>query len=395
MRRCTLLLILAIGLVNCSQDRGQSRSYLDLHREALVVDLHSDGVMRMMEGLDFGERDTAGHMDIPRLREGGIDLQVMACWLPTETPPEECRPHIDSMIDSLQARLYRYPDQIKLCRTASEAEQIVEDDKIAIFIGIENGVAIANDLANLQHFYDRGVRYMTLTHTASNDWCISSADTAPAFHGLTDFGREVVRQMNELGMIVDISHASPEAVEEVLKVTTDPVIASHSCVYALCPHDRNLTDEQIRAVAANGGVIGINFFTAYLSAEWNRLSDSLWTAREPQFDSVHELYADDRDRLREARWEIRRTIQTELEAVPVTVGTVVDHIDYITRLVGPDYVCFGSDFDGVFAMPTGLDDCSMVPNITKELVARGYSEEDIYKILGGNFMRVFRQVCDN
>jgi len=395
MRRCTLLLILAVGLASCTQDRGRSRSYMDLHREALVVDLHSDGVMRMMEGLDFGKRDTAGHMDIPRLREGGIDLQVMACWLPTETPLEDCRPHVDSMIDSLQARLYRYPDQMELCRTAAEAERIIGDDRIAIFIGIENGVALANDLANLQHFYDRGVRYMTLTHTASSDWCISSADTAPAFHGLTDFGREVVRKMNELGMIVDISHASPKAVEEVLKITTDPVIASHSCVHALCPHDRNLTDEQIRALAANGGVIGINFFSAYLSADWSRASDSLWAAHEPQFDSVRELYADDRDRLREARRAIRRTIQNELEAVPVTVGTVVDHIDYITRLVGPDYVCFGSDFDGVFAMPSGLDDCSMVPNITKELVARGYSEEDIYKILGGNFMRVFRQVCDN
>jgi len=395
MQRCILLLILAAGLVNCSQDRRQNRSYLDIHRDALVVDLHSDAVLRLMRGADFGRRDTTGHMDIPRLREGGIDLQVMACWLSTDTPLEECRPHVDSMIDSLDAQLNRYPDQVELCRTAAEAERIIENDKIAIFLGIENGVAIANDLDNLQHFYDRGVRYLTLTHTASSDWCISSADTAPAFHGLTDFGREVVRKMNELGMIVDISHASPEAVEEVLKITTDPIVASHSCVHALCPHDRNLTDDQIRAVAADGGVIGINFFTAYLSAEWGRVSDSLWAAREPQFDSVRELYADDRDRLREARREIRRTIQNELEAVPVDVGTVVDHIDYITRLVGPDYVCFGSDFDGVYALPSGLGDCSMVPNITQELVARGYSEEDTRKILGENFMRVFRQVCDN
>jgi membrane dipeptidase len=394
-RGILFLIILAVGLSTCTQDRGQNRSYVDIHRDALVADLHSDAVLRLMHGVDFGRRDTSGHMDIPRLREGGIDLQVMACWLPTETPLEECRPHVDSMIDSLYAQLNRYPDQVELCRTAAEAERIVGNGKIAIFIGIENGVAIANDLANLQHFYDRGVRYLTLTHTASSDWCISSADTAPAFHGLTDFGRDVVRKMNELGMIVDVSHASPEAVEEVLKITTDPIIASHSCVYALCPHDRNLTDDQIRAVAANGGVIGINFFKAYLSADWSRVSDSLWAAHEPQFDSVRELYAGDEDRLREARRAIRSTILKKLEAVPVNVGTVVDHIDYITRLVGPDFVCFGSDFDGVFALPDGLDDCSMVPNITRELVERGYSEEDVRKILGGNFMRVFRQVCDN
>jgi membrane dipeptidase len=299
------------------------------------------------------------------------------------------------MIDSIEAQVTKYAGDIAICRTAAEAEQIVAEGKIAAFIGIENGVAISNDLENLQYFHDRGVRYMTLTHTSSSDWCISSADTAPAFHGLTDFGREVITTMNELGIIVDISHASVSAVEEVLKVTTDPVIASHSCVHAICPHDRNLTDEQIRAVAANGGMIGINFYGGYLAPGnmWTQLSDSIFKSHKAEIDSLREVYQEDRDARYAAMQPIFDEVETELDKLNISVATVVDHIDHIVALVGPDHVGLGSDFDGVFGLPQGLKDCSMVPNITKELLARGYSEEDIMKILGGNFMRVFRQVC--
>lgn len=366
-----------------------------LHRDTFVVDLHSDTVLRLLDGVDLGVRSSSGHMDIPRLIEGGIDLQVMACWLDTETPVDRCRPEVDRMIDALQAQLAKYPNQIALCTTTSQAREIAANGKIAIFIGIENGVAIANDLDNLTHFHGRGVRYLTLIHTASSDWCISSADTTPAFDGLTDFGRQVVRRMNELGMIIDISHASARAVEEVLKITTDPIIASHSCVYALCKHDRNLTDEQINAIAANGGVIGVNFFNAYLSDEARILLDTLYAARKEEIDAIRALYPNDLVARRNATRSIRRDICAKIEAaVVVNTGTVCDHIDYIVDLAGPDYVSLGSDFDGVGLLPRGLSDCSMVPNITKELVARGYTEPDLKKILGENFMRVFAQVCD-
>jgi len=347
----------------------------------------------MKRGLDFSKRDTTGHMDIPRLIEGGIDLQVFACYISTKTPAEQCRPKTDEMIDSLEAQIARNSDKIAICRTAPEAESIIESGRIAAFVGIENGVAIANSLDNLEHFYDRGVRYMTLTHTASNEWCISSADTAPAFNGLTDFGRNVVRKMNELGMIVDISHASISAVGEVLKVTEDPVVASHSCVHSICPHDRNLTDEQIKAIAENSGVIGINFFSGYLSSEWNRRSDSLFKAHKTVIDSIRALYREDREKRHQATRPIFEMMDRELAEIEVSVTTIVDHIDHIVNLVGPDHVGLGSDFDGVFSLPRGLSDCSMVPNITKELVRRGYSDEDIEKILGGSFTRVFRQVC--
>ncbi len=368
------------------------RDPMKLHRDALVADLHSDTVLRMVEeGFDFSTRDTTGHMDIPRLQEGGIDLEVFACWLDTETPLEKCRSTVDELIDSLEAQISRNAEKITLCRTASEAEKIIEDGKIAAVLAIENGVAIANDLDSLQHFYDRGIRYMTLTHTASNDWCISSADTTPVFNGLTDFGRDVVRKMNELGMIVDISHAHPTAVEEILKITSDPIIASHSCVYEICSHDRNLTDDQIKAVAENGGVIGINFYNGYLSQEFNDVDAAFTKEHQAELDSIRALYPRREDR---RKTPLYRELSKRLNDVKIDIGIVVDHIDHIFKLVGPDHVGLGSDFDGVHRIPNGLEDCSKLPGITAELIRRGYPDDDIKKILGGNFMRVFGQVCD-
>jgi membrane dipeptidase len=366
---------------------------LKLHNDALVADLHSDTALRMTAGFDFGLRDSKGSMDIPRLQEGGVDLQVFACWIPTRTPKGKCRSRADQLIDSVKAQVNRYNDKIAICKRASEAREIIDSGRIAALIGIENGVAIEDELANIDHFYNRGVRCLTLTHTASSDWCISSGDTEPKFEGLTDFGREVVAKMNQLGMIVDVSHASAKAVEEVLKVTNQPIIASHSCVDALCPHDRNLTDEQIKAIARNGGVIGINFFGGYLSPKWDEVVGPIMAAHKEETEAVGAPYRDDLVRQRELFSWLFEEMDVAIAGTDINVGTVVDHIDYIMGLVGPDYIGLGSDFDGVFSLPNDLKDCSMMPNITRELVKRGYSSIDIEKILGGNFMRVFGVVC--
>ncbi len=394
VRHIVSLTFLFVLLIGCGGD-NKMIDYRKLHKDALVADMHSDTVLRMLNGFDIAKRDSTGHMDLPRIKDGGINLQVFACWLSTQTPIEECRPRVDLMIDSLEAQVSRNSDQMAICLTADDAIKIISSGRLATFIGIENGVAIANDISNLEHFYNRGVRYMTLTHTASSDWCISSADTAEAFYGLTDFGREVVRKMNELGMIIDISHASVSAVDEVLKLTTAPVIASHSCVYELADHNRNLTDEQIKAVADNGGVIGINFYNGYLSSQWSDLSDSLFGTYRGLIDSIRTEYPDDRKKRREELGPMFDDIEKKLSKLAgVNVATVVNHIDHIVNLVGADYVGLGSDFDGVFALPDGLKDCSMMPNVTQELVRRGYSEDDIIKILGGNFMRVFNKACN-
>jgi membrane dipeptidase len=388
------LLSLTALLVGCRMHGGSAnRDYREFHRKAIVGDLHSDTPLRLRDGFDFSRRDTTGHMDLPRLKEGGVDLQVFACWLPTNTPKEKCRATVDLLIDSLEANIKRHPDTIAICTTAKQARTLISAGKIAAFIGIENGVAIADTLANLKHFYDRGVRYMTLTHTASSDWCISSADTAPAFHGLTEFGRSVVREMNRLGMIIDVSHASKEAIEEVLKITTAPVIASHSCVYVICPHNRNLTDDQIKAIAKNGGVIGVNFWNAYLSADVRRIEDSIIGPHKRELDSIDALYRDDPKALDKATAPYYAPADSAEKLLNISVETLVDHIDYIVKLVGPDYVALGSDYDGIPSVPIGVEDCSKLPNITKELVRRGYSEKVIAKVLGGNFMRVFGKVC--
>ncbi len=390
IRHLALLTLIMGGLMSCTS--GQ-RDWQQIHNSALVADMHCDGVLKIKRGLNFAVRNTEGHMDIPRLIEGGNNLQVFACWVDTDTPVDSCRPVVDNLLDILDSLFAENPDKIAVCLNADQANRIIGEGKIAAFLGIENGVAIANDLNNLQHFYDRGVRYMTLTHTASSDWCISSGDTLPAFDGLTDFGRDVVRKMNELGMIVDVSHASVSAFEEIMKVSTAPVIASHSNVHAICPHDRNLTDDQIKAIAASGGVIGINYYNGYISKIWDERADSVWSLREDEYKAIKDQYKDDDSARNAALRPLRDWFKAEMASTPVTVTHVVGHIDYIVKLVGVDYVGLGSDWDGVRYMPEGLDDCSMVPNITRELVAWGYSDEDIRKILGGNFMRVFLNVC--
>ena len=386
-----MILIAVIGmLLNLSDNTMDA---LRLHRESLVVDLHCDTLLRLKKGIDISIRDTVGHIDIPRLREGGVDLEVFACWIPASTPLEQCRPNVDEMIDTLKAQVSRNQDNIGICTSSAEAESLFSQNKIAAFIGIENGVAIANDLANLEHFYKRGVRYMTLTHSESSSWCTSSNDDDPLFDGLTDFGEDVVRKMNELGMIIDISHASVRASEKVLALSKSPVIASHSCVYAICPHYRNLTDDQIRAIAKSGGVIGINFYSAYLSKNWYAAVDSFKAAHKAEFDKADSLYGNDYAKKQMALSGLYDEMDTILSKHPVDVSDVVDHVDYIVKLVGSDYVGLGSDFDGVHSLPNGLVDVSMMPNVTRELVKRGYNVEDIRKILGGNFMRVFKRVC--
>lgn len=386
----TFLLTFSIIFIFC----GKEKDFMKLHKSSLVADLHCDTALRMFQGVQIGLRDTTGHVDIPRLREGGIDLQVFACFISTNHPKDDCADYVHRMLDTLEAQFEGNKEDIAICKNSKEAEEIINSGKIAAFLGVENGVAIKNSLEELERFYQRGVRYLTLTHLESNDWCISSGDENPEFFGFTDFGRKVVRKMNQLGMIVDLSHASQSAFWEVLKVTSDPIIASHSCVYSLCPHDRNLTDDQLKALAKNGGMVGINFFPGFLSEEFSEKLKKAWEKAKKEREDLLEKYEDDYSKKKEIYHQIWEDIKGELEGIEVDYTLVLDHIDYVVNLVGVDYVGLGSDFDGVTFLPKGLEDCSKLPEITKELVRRGYSESDIKKILGENFMRVFREVCD-
>jgi len=371
---------------------------MSLHHDSFVADLHCDTVWPVSQGADFAGGNTHTHIDLPRLIAGEVNLQIFACFLHHDIPADQRVATVDRLLDRLDAMFAAGSDRIAQARSATEADKIVAGGQIAAVTGIENGEAIDNSLDTLRHFFERGVRIMTLSHNASHDWCLSSSDQNHPFDGLTDFGRKVVRTMNELGMIVDISHIAPSAVDAVLKVTSKPIVASHSNAHALCPHDRNLTDAQIRAIADNGGMIGINFCGDFLLMKWHEIAVSHVMAH---LESLHEV--DKFHRLFHADGELAATLkrlepflsawERAVRTTGVDTSTVADHIDYIVRLVGDDFVGLGTDYDGIFFPPAGLEECSRLPNLTEEMAARGYSEGRIRKILGENFRRVFGEVC--
>ncbi len=361
-----------------------------LHQQALVVDTHIDTPQRLLdEGFDMGPRDTQGHADIPRMKEGGLDAAFMSIYVDMRRyqGPQATQRALQ-LIDSVYEQVARHPDQLVLATSAEQVRRAHQQGKIALLMGMEGGTPIADDLRLLRIFHRLGVRYMTLTHSLNNHWADSATDE-PEHNGLTDFGRDVVREMNRLGVIVDISHVSDQAFYDALRVSQAPMIASHSSCRALCNVPRNLSDDMIRALGENGGVIQITFVRNFIDQDY---ADAFAEVREEYFARWRELgekYADDPRGLRAARRRLRQEYRRKLPAVPWQ--RIVDHIDHAVQLVGVDHVGQGSDFDGA-TMPDGMDDASFLPRLTQELLNRGYSESDIRKILGGNTLRVLEEV---
>lgn len=370
----------------------------ELHRRALVADMHCDTVMQMRHGYDISKRNANWHIDIPRLEEGGVNLQVFACFVGFEHSEEDCPAEVNELLDVLHRDISARNNKIAICRTAFQAREIIKSGRIAAFVGIENGMALDNDISLLDHYYKRDVRYVTLIHNKSNAWCISANDKDPAFEGLSKFGCDVVERMNEIGMIVDVSHVHPLGVSKVLDVTTKPIIASHSCAHSICPHPRNLTNEQIRAIANSGGMIGMNYYGDFISKKRWRVSKEFF---EENSDIGLQCYLyifgelSEEELARDGEFLKSRcdNLTGRIRAVNPCVSDVVDHIEHIANVGGYDAIGLGSDFDGIFVPPEGLEDTSCVPAITDELLKRNHSEENIEKILGENFMRVFADVC--
>ena len=369
------------------------RGYAEIHRDAFVMDAHCDTLLRVVDdGTDLRVRSEEGHIDLPRLSEGGVDAQVFAVWVAEEYLPKRARARADEMIDAFHQTVESAPDLVGHARTAREARALTKEGKIAAFLGLEGGYAIEDDPSNLAHFFDRGVRYMTLTWWHNTGWADGSGDK-PRFHGLSELGERVVREMNRLGMLVDVSHVSDETFEDVLRVSEDPVIASHSNARALADHHRNLSDDMLRALAKNGGVVGVNYVAGFLDEEFAARSERLRGKLKPRFEAIEKRLGKGSRAARKERWALFKREAAKLP--PVHLAKVVDHIDHIVRVAGGDHVGLGSDFDGFGAGPRELEDATAVPLITRELVARGYGEDDIRKILGGNFLRVFEAVIDN
>jgi membrane dipeptidase len=360
-----------------------------VHEAGLLFDGHNDLPWRLRQdgdvtftSLDIGKRLSTGQTDIPRAREGGLKAQFWSVYIPSEHPNPART--VTEQIDLVHRMVERYPDDLEMAYTADDVERIVKAGKIASLIGIEGGVAIEDDLAQLRMFHKLGARYMTLTHNTTLDWADAATDK-PKHDGLTVFGERVVKEMNRLGMLVDISHVAPSTMADALRVSKAPVIASHSSAFALAPSPRNVPDDILGLVAKNGGVVMVNFYSGFIVPEAARAITEARRELRAKYPK-----ADDYSKAFEAWFKTYKVPRG-------TVADVADHIDHIRKVAGIDHIGIGSDFDGITAWPVGLEDVSYYPVLTEELLKRGYSEGDVHKVLGGNVLRAFRkagQVAD-
>jgi membrane dipeptidase len=361
-----------------------------LHRRAIIVDGHCDTPYRLLRhNVHLDEHDTEAQADLRTLQESGITASFFAAYVPPYYAGRGAANFARTLIDVIEAEAARRPDALTLATDSAGIRAAKRDGKLALMIGVEGGHAIEDSLDILRELYARGARYMTLTHVNTNNWCDSSGD-AGRHGGLTDFGREVVRTMNALGMIVDVSHISDDAFRHVLETTSVPVVATHSSARALCRHPRNMTDDMLRALARNGGVCMVNFFSAFISDEVAQVI--MAAQKRPKKNGgdptggTEELPDDRTD------WDTYLTWFQSLGCPTATLDQVADHILHIANIAGIDHVGIGSDFDGVPALPDSLGTAAGLPLLTARLMERGMSAGDVEKVLGGNFMRVFEAI---
>jgi membrane dipeptidase len=368
-----------------------SQKYKKIHDKAVLVDTHNDFPSASIEKKVSLDADLMGktHTDLGRLRSGGVDVQIFSIFC----GPEQQQPYAfaNREIDSVYEWANRAPNRMTIVRTPAELKQAIKDKRLATMLGVEGGHMIEDKIENLDALYVRGVRYMTLTWNNSTSWATSAADETTkgdslAHKGLTDLGKKIVQRMNELGMLIDISHNGEQTFWDVIKLTKKPIIASHSCVWVFCPHRRNLKDDQIKAIAKNGGVIHLNFYAGFLDSTYEKKAMQLIAKHKPEIDSLiaHGAQPD------YAGIMTMEKYKEETNAIRPTLSLLIDHLDYIVKLVGVDFVGLGSDFDGIEAGPKELNGVQDFPLITKALLDRGYSKKDIRKILGENFLRVFK-----
>jgi membrane dipeptidase len=363
----------------------------EVHARAIVVDSHDDTTQRLLfdKTFDLGTRHRDGHIDIPRMREGGLDALFFSIWVPSDVTGPIAVKRALQLIDRVHEAVRTHPNDLTLATTAADIRTAAAQKKIAALIGMEGGHMLDDDLGTLRTFATLGVRYLTLTHFKNNNWADSSTDT-PKHNGLTDFGKQVVRELNRLGVMVDISHVADKTFADVLELTTVPVIASHSSCRAISRHPRNMTDDMMRALAGNGGVIMINYEVSFLSEE-NRLASEKSGGVVAALDKMSKTCGGDEACSTLETSRLTREAMDKGTLPAVSWEKIVEHIDHAVKVAGVDHVGLGSDFDGA-TMPIGMDDASHVPKLTTALMAKGYSAVDVEKILGGNILRVMEQV---
>jgi membrane dipeptidase len=374
---------------------ARSTDPVQIHRRAIVIDMHADTAQRLVdEHIDINQKLAAGHLDAVRMKEGGLDAQFFAIWVEPEyygAGGQSAMRRADAQIEAIRALATKHPETWELATTAADIRRIASEGKLAALIGLEGGYAIDEKLENVERFYQLGVRYMSPAWSVSTSWAGSSGDQAGQMRGLNEFGKRVIHEMNRLGMMVDVSHVSDKTFWDIIETSTKPVIATHSNARSLADVPRNLTDEQIKAIARGGGVVCVVFYPEFLEPGWRKRRAQVDAEIAPLVEQASNAEKGTaaqkklaRDRVRAAEY-LRRM-------PPVTLARICDHIDHIVKLAGVDAVGIGSDFDGIQAVPSDLTSVADLPNLTAELLRRGYSETDVDKILGGNILRVMEEV---
>jgi len=376
----TLIVLSLLGTNLLAQDAEK------IHFKSIVVDTHGDILYNQIQsGIDIGKLQNTGNFDLPRAKSGGLDAQVFSIWCDEKGGFDMA----NRQIDSLYSLIKRYPDRIQLVTDASQLTNAVKQQKLAALIGVEGGHMIENDLSKLEALAKRGMIYLTLTWNNSTPWASSAAQESKgeiAMPGLNDFGKSVVRKLNELGVLVDLSHVGEQTFYDAIKLSTKPVLVSHSCVYGINPVPRNLKDDQIKAVGKNGGVISINFYSGFLDPTFSAKQQNFLIKHKPELKELTDKYG--RSKAIDTLIALHKD---EAEESRPRIDRVIDHIDYVVKLIGVDHVGIGADFDGAESFPKGMDSVADYPKITEALLKRGYSEADVQKIMGGNFVRLLRE----
>ena len=396
MNKPFLTAVLSLTLALHAYAQSVSAKAREIHDSAIVVDTHADTPQRFLdENYDIGSTDPKdqGHISLDKAKAGNLGAEFFSIWVEPETNQGHFARHALDLIDSVYEQTARHPDRMTMAFSVDDIERAHREHKLAALLGIEGGHSIENDIHLLRDFYRLGVRYMTLTWSNTNEWADSSGDIDDpkvAHHnGLTDQGKQIVLEMNRLGMLVDVSHVADKTFWDTIAVTKAPIIASHSSARALTDHPRNMTDDMLRAVAKNGGTVQVNFYNAFIDENYRKAA----AAQAKDRDAAVKAYT---DRLKAAGKtvdyldadHIEREWAAKIPRPPLS--SLIDHIDHIAKVAGIDHVGLGSDFDGVSgATPQGIDSAADLPKITQALVDRGYSADDIRKILGGNLLRVF------
>ena len=382
------LLFLCCSVICISLSRAQP--YKKLHFESILVDTHNDIPSKAIEkGLSFdADLKTKTDSDLKRMKEGGVDVQLFSIWCDGNQPNPYAWANRE--MDTVMAWTKRNPKDMVQTFTPKEIYRAVKEKKLAVMFGVEGGHMIENDLSKLDALFKRGAKYMTLTWNNSTSWATSALDETTRgdslkHKGLTDFGKQVVKRMNELGLLLDLSHVGERTFWDAIHTTTKPVLVSHSCVYSICPHRRNLKDDQIKAVGKNGGVIHLNFYSGFLDSAFEKRSDAFTKKHKTEMDSLLKVNPEPYF----MQVYLFEKYPNEVKTLRPPLSLLLDHLDYIVKLIGVDHVGMGSDFDGVNSLPQQLDDVTAFPLITKGLLERGYSKKDIRKILGENFLRLF------